>query len=186
MKLAVYVGFAGLKLCNALPANGSRFQLGQKKLRAFFGQLYLNTCGKEVNIQKNTRFSHTCSLGDRSGIGEGSVLYGPVSIGKDVMMGTECIIYTQNHRFDDLSVPMDQQGFQEVKPVTIADNVWIGGRVTILPGVHIGSGAVIGAGSVVTKAVPDNAVVGGNPARVIRMRGQTSPHPEIRQNEQKN
>ena len=175
MKLKTLFGFAGLQLCNILPANGSPVQLGQQRLRAFFGRLFLHSCGQNVNIQKNTRFSHTCSLGDHSGIGKGSVLYGPVSIGRDVMMGTDCLIYTQNHAFSDPTRPMRTQGFQPVKPVTIGDDVWIGGRVTILPGVHIGHGAVLGAGAVVTKDVPPDAIVGGNPARLLRMR--TDPRP---------
>ena len=86
------------------------------------------------------------------------------------MMGPECIIYTVNHKFSDTAVPMNQQGFSEAKEVVIGDDVWIGGRVIILPGVKIGSGAVIGAGAVVTKDVPDRAVVGGNPAKIIKYR----------------
>ena len=65
---------------------------------------------------------------------------------------------------------MNLQGFATEKPVLIADDVWIGARVIILPGVRIGTGAVIGAGAVVTKDMPDYSVVGGNPARVLKMR----------------
>lgn len=65
-----------------------------------------------------------------------------------------------------------EQGFQEEKPVYIGNDVWIGSRVTILPEVKIGNGCVIGAGAIVTKDVPDYAIVGGNPARVIRYRNQ--------------
>jgi maltose O-acetyltransferase len=65
---------------------------------------------------------------------------------------------------------MCKQGFEEAKPVYIGDDVWIGGRVTILPGVHIGNGSVVGTGAVVTKDVPDYAVVGGVPAKVLKYR----------------
>ena len=75
------------------------------------------------------------------------------------------------HKFDDCSIVMRKQGFQETKPVFIGNDVWIGGRVTILPGVHIGNHSIIGAGSVVTKDVPDNVIVGGAPAKVIKLRG---------------
>ena len=65
---------------------------------------------------------------------------------------------------------MCQQGYYEEKPIVIGDDVWIGGHVIVLPGVHIGTGAIVGAGAVVTKDVPDYAVVGGNPARIIKSR----------------
>lgn len=67
---------------------------------------------------------------------------------------------------------MMSQGFVEERPVVIDDDVWIGDKVTILPGVHVGMGSVLGAASVVTKDVAPYSVVGGNPARVISMRGE--------------
>lgn len=85
------------------------------------------------------------------------------------MMGPEVTILTHTHRIDRTDIPMGQQGSM-VSEVVIGDDVWIGMRAIILPGVRIGSGAVIGAGAVVTKDVPDYAVVGGVPARVIRYR----------------
>lgn len=86
------------------------------------------------------------------------------------MMGEECVILHHNHRFDRLDIPMCQQGFYEAQPVRIGNDVWIGIRVTILPGVTVGNHCIIGAGAVVTKDVPDYAIVGGNPARILRMR----------------
>lgn len=83
------------------------------------------------------------------------------------MMAPECTIYVRNHRFDDLSVPMNVQGSTDEKPVRIGSDVWIGGRVTILPGVVIGDHAIIGACSVVTSNVSEYSIVAGNPARVI-------------------
>ena len=65
---------------------------------------------------------------------------------------------------------MMQQGFEEERPVYIGDDVWIGDRVMILPGVHVGNGSIIAAGAVVTKDVPDHTVVGGVPAKVISIR----------------
>lgn len=76
------------------------------------------------------------------------------------------------HTFDLVDIPMNRQGATEVQPVTIRDDVWIGQRVIIKLGVTIGSHAVIGAGSIVTKHVPSWSVVAGVPARVIRMRRQ--------------
>lgn len=86
------------------------------------------------------------------------------------MMGPDVVILLHNHRFDRTDVPMRFQEFSESEPVIIDDDVWIGCRVTILPGVRIGKGAIIGAASVVTKDVPEYAIVGGNPAKVIKMR----------------
>ena len=86
------------------------------------------------------------------------------------MMGTDVTVITRNHRHDRTDIPMMEQGFEEEQPVVIGNDVWIGDRVVILPGVHIGSGSIIGAGAVVTKDIPDNAIAAGVPARVIRFR----------------
>lgn len=168
-KIRKIIGFLGLKLFAFLPQNASLINLGQKKIRAFFGKLYLDYCGENVNIQKGSIFSSRSRLGDHSGIGEKCIL-GIVYIGNDCMMGPECRIITQNHRFSDITKPIRLQGYSPERPVVIDDDVWIGTRVTILPGIHIGKGAVIAACSVVTKDVPDYAVVAGNPAIIKKYR----------------
>ncbi len=140
------------------------------RIRAFFAKGFIQHCGKHVNINKGAIFSRQLSIGNNSGIGQNSRLQGRIVIGDNVMMGPECWIYTINHEFSDLSKPMIEQGYQEQKPVIIEDDVWIGGRVTILPGVTIGRGSVLGACSVVTKDVEPYSVVGGNPARVLKYR----------------
>lgn len=86
------------------------------------------------------------------------------------MMGTDVVVITKNHAFNQTDIPMMQQGFEDERPVIIGNDVWIGDRVIILPGVHIGDGAIIAAGAVVTKDVPAYAIVGGVPAKLIRMR----------------
>lgn len=90
----------------------------------------------------------------------------PIHIGDSCMLAPGVHIYTATH-------PLDAQernsGLELGKPVTIGNNVWIGGRALINPGVTIGDNAVIASGSVVVKNVPANAVVGGNPARIIKM-----------------
>lgn len=138
--------------------------------RAFLAKGFIEHCGKHVNIDKRTSFSSHLNIGDYSGIGKGSFLQGYVTIGNHVLMGAECLIYTENHNFNRMECTIDQQGYQEPRPVIIGDDVWIGSRVIILPGVSVGNGAVIGAGSVVTHDVPPYAIVGGNPAKVIKYR----------------
>lgn len=147
-----------------------KINLGQKKLRALCGKCLLEKCGENVNIEKNAEFAYSVELGNNSGLGVNCRISGKTLIGNNVMMGPNVTIYTTNHAFDRTDIPMNLQGMTQQKPVTIEDDVWIGGGVTILPGVTISTGAVIGANAVVTKDVPEYAVVGGNPAKVIKYR----------------
>lgn len=88
-----------------------------------------------------------------------------VYIGNHVMIGPDTLITTVGH---PLSPVARRKHLAMAKPIHIGDDVWIGGHVTILPGITIGNNVVVAAGSVVTKDIPDNCVVGGVPARVIR------------------
>lgn len=171
MKIRKVIGLA-LYVCAAkwLPASYGKFGFIFRKIRGACGRLMLNSCGKNVNIERGATFSHRCELGDNSGIGVNARLYGKVIIKDNVMMAPDCIIYVRNHRFDRTDIPMCEQGSTEEQPVTIHSDVWIGGRVIILPGIEIGEGAIIGAGSVVTKNVAPYSIVAGNPARVIGTR----------------
>ena len=85
------------------------------------------------------------------------------------MMGQEVIIYTTRHNDNRIDIPMMEQGMGNVLPVKIGDDVWIGGRVIILPGVTIGNGCIIGAGAVVTKDIPPYSVAVGVPAKVVKI-----------------
>ena len=88
-----------------------------------------------------------------------------VKMGDRVMLGPQVQIYTATH---PLEAKARSSGREFAKPITIGNDVWIGGNATICPGVIIGNGVVIGAGSVVTKDIPDNCFAAGNPAKVIR------------------
>ena len=88
-----------------------------------------------------------------------------VTIGENVLFAPNVSIYTAGHPVHPVS---RQSGYEYGIPVTIGDNVWVGGNVVITPGVTIGDNVVIGAGSVVTKDIPANVVAAGNPCRVIR------------------
>lgn len=120
--------------------------------------------GRKCFIHKNTQ------IGDCSGVGYSCEINNGVTIGRNVMMGPYVIIYTQNHNTNNPDLLMREQGMRELQPVTIEDDVWIGARVIILPGVTIGEGAVIGAGAVVSKNVPPYSVFVGNPGRVVKNR----------------
>lgn len=109
------------------------------------------------------------SIGTGSGLGVNCSVHGPLCIGENVMMGPDVTILTHTHNIDRTDIPMGHQGMR-VAEVIIGNDVWIGMRSIIMPGVKIGNGAVIGAGAVVTKDVPDYAVVGGVPAHIIRYR----------------
>lgn len=90
---------------------------------------------------------------------------GKITIGDNVLFGPNVSIYTAGHPIHPKS---RNSGYEYGIPVTIGSNVWIGGSCVILPGVSIGNNVVIGAGSVVTKDIPDNVCAAGNPCRVIR------------------
>jgi acetyltransferase-like isoleucine patch superfamily enzyme len=95
--------------------------------------------------------------------------WGGVTIGDGVRIAHRVSILSEDHRFDDPTLPIYEQG-KIGKAVVIHDDVWIGCGVIILKGVSIGRGAIVGAGSVVTRDVPEMAVVAGNPARVLKYR----------------
>lgn len=161
----LYYGFA-----NHLPASTEKHGERYRKIRYFFASRFVKNCGKNVNFEHGARFDSDLSIGDGSGVGIRCSLGGSVRIGENVMMGPECVLLAHNHSFDRLDIPMCQQGFDEEKPVRIGNDVWIGTRVIILPGVTVGDHSVIGAGAVVTKDVPPWSVVGGVPAKILKMR----------------
>lgn len=108
-------------------------------------------------------------IGSGSGLGVNCFVHGPLKIGDNVMMGPDVTILTHTHNIERTDIPMGQQGSRTAE-VVIGNDVWIGMRSIIMPGVRIGDGVVIGAGAVVTKDVPDFAIVGGVPARIIKYR----------------
>ena len=106
-------------------------------------------------------------IGDHTRIGIHNTIIGPVTIGNHVNLAQGITVTALNHNFDDTTKRIDEQGIA-TKPVVISDDVWIGANAVILPGVTIGRHAVVAAGAVVTKDVPDNTIVGGVPATIIK------------------
>lgn len=115
-------------------------------------------CG--IRIGNNCHFNFGCYLSGTGGL----------EIGDNCLFGPGAKIITGGHRFDDLDTDIVAQGLSTA-PVAIRDNVWVGAGAIILPNVTIGSGSVIAAGAVVTKSVPENSVVAGVPAKLIKKRG---------------
>lgn len=119
----------------------------------------------------------TVTLGARCGIGVGTVIHAVggchVRAGDDIVVGPGCYIAGGgNYVTDRLDVPMAQQGLRGGEDVRIADDVWLGARVVILPGVTMGSGSIAAAGAVVNDDVAARSIVGGVPARVLGTRGE--------------
>lgn len=141
-----------------------------KKARAFWAKRIVASLGENVNIERGAVFGPLLEIGNNSGIGIDCEVYGTVRIGDNVMMGPEVVIYTSGHKHDRVDIPMIAQGSDEERPVVIGNDVWIGRRAIIMPGVTIGDGCIIGAGAVVTKDIPKYSIAGGVPAKVIKSR----------------
>lgn len=154
-----------------LPCSDLPYSLGAKHIRRGLCKAMFKHMGKNVNIEHGAFFASgkDIEIGDNSGLGLNCRVAGPLKIGRDVMMGPNVMIFTQNHETENVAKPMRLQTAQK-KAVTIGNDVWIGANVMILPGVTVGDGAILAAGAVVTKDVEPYTVVGGNPAKEIKKR----------------
>lgn len=154
-----------------MPFSYSKFNFGQLLLRRFILKQLSVKVGKNVNLDRNVDIINwdNVSIGNNSGLGMNSRI-GSVEIGNNVMMGPDCLLLTRNHNFSKIEIPMCEQGYKGDKMIKIGNDVWIGQRVIILPGITVGDHVIIGAGSVVTKDIVDYAIVAGNPAKLIRIR----------------
>lgn len=167
--LVLYYGFAkGLPDSYRLPPIGPI----SKRIRGFVCKNIFKSMGENVNVERGARFGWGTGveIGSNSGIGVNCPLPANIKIGSDVMIGPDVLIVDQNHRFDRIDIPMRLQGDQDPAPVAIEDDVWIGARAIILPGVRIRKGAIAGSGAVIAKDVPPYAICAGNPARIIGAR----------------
>ncbi|MCI1217409.1 MAG: sugar O-acetyltransferase [Bifidobacterium crudilactis] len=111
--------------------------------------------GCNISIGSNVHINYDCAILDNA----------PVTLGDNVWIAPKVGLFATNHALD-----MEERinGACRARPIDIGDGVWLGGHVIVLGGVRIGSGSVVGAGSVVTRDIPENAVAVGNPARVIK------------------
>jgi len=142
----------------------SQAKTGQAVLKQLLGQTQANFTitapfwcdyGYNISLGENFYANHNLTILDGA----------KVTFGNNVFIAPNCGFYTAGHPID---TNRRNLGLEYAYPITVGDNVWIGGGVQVLPGVTIGSNVVIGSGSVVTKDIPDNCVAVGNPCKVIR------------------
>lgn len=129
--------------------------LGKTTERFLIEQPFVCDYGYNIEIGENFYINHNSVMLDGA----------KITFGDNVFIAPNCGFYTAGHPID---VEQRNQGLEYAYPITIGNNVWIGGGVTVLPGVIIGDNTVIGAGSVVTKNIPSGVIAAGNPCRVIR------------------
>lgn len=169
LALAVYYGFAWFLPGAPVPGFRASYAIRRPLVRAF-----VDECGAGVEVKAKAYFGRGSGirLGDRCRIGKGCVLNPNVWVGADALLAMEVMVLTMEHETTSRGVPIRDQGYRPTEgPVVIGEDVLVGARSIILPGVRIGRGAVVGAGSVVTRDVDEFAIVAGNPARVIGSRG---------------
>ena len=129
--------------------------LGKTKENFLIEQPFLCDYGYNIKIGENFYANHNLTILDA----------GKVQFGDNVFIAPNCGFYTAGHPLD---YETRNKGLEYAKPIKVGNNVWIGGNVVVLPGVTIGDNCVIGAGSVVTKDIPENSVAVGNPCRVMK------------------
>ena len=168
--LFLYYGFA-----RHLPKSTS-LMLGKTamKIRSRLCKLIFSSCGKKLVVEDNVYFGNGRDIEVGNEVGFGSnfkSLNRILKIGSYLMMGEDVLFLGGGHNYDQTDVPMGHQTGKPKTQLEIGDDVWIGARVIVLPGCKkIGKGVIIGAGAVVTKDIPEYAIVGGNPAKIIKYR----------------
>lgn len=128
-----------------------------------------------IHAPLNIEFGTNLRCGDRVFINFNATILAqaPVTLGDDVMIGPNCSLITVGHPVADHQ--MRRGGWEQAKPISIGANTWLGANVTVLPGVSIGKNCVLGAGTMVTRDIPDNSLVLGSPGKVVRTLNESQP-----------
>lgn len=178
-RLKCFVSPSAIILCQGKIKIGGFLMVGQ---RCIVNALSKNGIefGRGVSIGRETSIECTGSLkelgkgfvvGDNVGLGE-KCHYGcagGIEIGDNTIVGIYVTMHSENHAFSNINCPIRMQGVNH-KGIKIGKNCWIGARVTILDGTTVGDGCIIAAGAVVTGKFPDNCIIGGVPAKIIKYR----------------
>lgn len=132
----------------------------KRNVKSFKGSIFI---GGKTSLTSKTELGNNVNFNGMNVLG-----YGRVVFGDNFHSGSECLLITSNHNYEGNAIPYDDTHIS--KDIIIGDNVWFGSRVIVLGGVKIGEGAIIQAGAMVHKDVPKCAIVGGNPAKLIKYR----------------
>ena len=146
-----------------------------KHLRRACAKHLFAECGALINVEKGAYFGngkHMHIIGEKVGLGKNFCCHNRIlTMHSHVLMGEDVLFQGGGHDYSNPDIRLDEGPSLPPTPLEICEDVWIGARAMILPGCkRIGAHSIIGAGAVVTKDVPDYAIVGGNPARVLKMR----------------
>ena len=143
------------------------------KLRQIIVKRLLKKAGENILVKNKCYIGDgsKLSIGDRSQLGQNCRFHGNIELGQDVLMGPDVVLMAISHDFSRIDIPMIDPDIQPIdNKIEIGNDVWVGARAIILPGVVIGDHSIIGAGSVVTKSFPSYSILAGNPAKLIRSR----------------
>tara|TARA_R110001583_G_scaffold62493_2_gene183721 strand:- start:7302 stop:7841 length:540 start_codon:yes stop_codon:yes gene_type:complete len=142
-------------------------------LRRIAARALFKHTGKEIVVKSRCYFGDgsRLSVGDFSQLSQGGRFNGTISIGEYVLMGPDVIMMATSHEYEEIDIPIMLQGEAEEREIRVGDGVWLGARSIILPGVCIGDHSIVASGSVVTRSFGPYSIIGGVPARLIKIRG---------------
>lgn len=165
-----FFAFFYYAFASRLPNSNVPFGKSFSNIRSFLLMYFIKSAGSDLTIESNVFFGdgRDIEIGSHVQINEDCWIRN-VRIGNYCMIAPRVMILNYGHNTSGKE-PMIFQGIREYEQTKIEENVWIGASAIIMPGLRIGTGAIIGAGSVVTKNVEPNTIVGGNPAKVIKTR----------------
>ena len=153
--------------------------LRKQKRRYYIWKYGLTNVSKSFIASKGCKISRDFKAGEYSFVGTGCMIYPNVSIGNYTLIAHDTSILGGDHVFKEADIPIMFQGRDKIKPTVIGTPCWIGAYSIIMSGRNIGDGAIVAAGSVVTKNIPKNEIWGGNPAKFIKKRFNSCKEEEL-------